>query len=120
VLVATTRIPNGGETTTTVRYASVPSRKLSEKINGLIDRKGGTRLLNPPMLGIGMTIGVKTMTLGELPVGACWVCKGRLKEVGSFVRLYEVLYTDRCVVTKFRDTTPVTDVEILFLPVELV
>ncbi len=60
------------------------------------------------------------MTLGDLPVGACWVCKGRSKEVGIFVRNYEVFYTQYLSLNKFNGPSRVGDVDILFLPVGLV
>ncbi len=59
-------------------------------------------------------------TLGDLPVGACWVCKGTSKEVGILVKNYEVFYTSYLIQNKFNGPSRVGDVEILFLPVELV
>ncbi len=103
MLVVTPRKHSGGGITTTANRVSVPSRILSEKINGLIGRKGGLR-----------------MTLDELPVGACWVCTNGSKDLGVFVSPYDVLYLDSVLRHNFTAKSRIEDVSIYFLPVELV
>ncbi len=59
------------------------------------------------------------MRIGDVPLGTCWRCLFG-KDLGILVKRYRVVYTEDSDTRDFEETAILGEIEVKFVPVELV